>query len=139
VLGIFGREGLGLATLWAPPSADQPAAYAFRMFLNYDGRGSGFGETGVRATSTDQGRLAAYAATRKSDGALTLLIINKTSSDLTSTVSTAGRPGAGKARVYRYGQADLSRIVRVADQPVTPKGFTATFPTNSITEVVVPR
>ncbi|MBC6460666.1 endoglucanase [Actinomadura sp. HBU206391] len=139
VLGIFGREGLDLATLWAPPSTKQPAAYAFRMFLDYDGQGSGFGETAVRATSTDQGDLAAYAAVRDSDGALTLLVVNKTASDLTSAVSAAGRPGRRNARVYRYSQADLTRIVRAADQVVTANGFTATFPANSITVFEIPR
>ena len=39
VLGIFGREGLDLATLWAPPTASQPGAFAFRMYRNYDGAG----------------------------------------------------------------------------------------------------
>ena len=38
-LGIFGRERLDLATLWGPPKPDQPGAFAFRMFRNYDGKG----------------------------------------------------------------------------------------------------
>ena len=38
-LGIFGREGLDLATLWAAPDPDQPGAFAFRMYRNYDGPG----------------------------------------------------------------------------------------------------
>ncbi len=50
VLGIFGREKLDLATLWGPPSSEQPGAFAFRMYRNYDGQGNGFGETGVRAS-----------------------------------------------------------------------------------------
>ena len=33
VLGIFGREGLDLATLWSPPAATDPGAFAFRMYL----------------------------------------------------------------------------------------------------------
>ncbi len=51
VLGIFGREKLDLATLWGPPSSEQPGAFAFRMYRNYDGQGNGFGETGVRAAA----------------------------------------------------------------------------------------
>src|SRR5450756_93397 len=30
ILGIFGREALDLATLWDPPTASQPGAFAFR-------------------------------------------------------------------------------------------------------------
>jgi chitodextrinase len=136
VLGIFGREGLDLATLWSPPSASQPGAFAFRMYLNYDGAGAGFGDTSVTATSADQGRLAVYAAERGSDGRLTLMIVNKTGDELTSPVSLSGR--SGSAKVYRYGAQNLSAIVRAPDQPVTGTGFTATFPANSITLVEVP-
>ena len=34
VLGIFGREGLDLATLWGPPEINQPGMFAFRMYRN---------------------------------------------------------------------------------------------------------
>jgi hypothetical protein len=138
VLGIFGREGLDLATLWDPPSSSEPGAFAFRMYRNYDGAGSAFGDTSVSASSTDQGALAIYAARRNADGALTLMIINKGSSDLTADVTLAGFDPAGSAQVYRYSGANLNAIVRQADQAVTASGFSATFPGSSITLIVVP-
>ena len=55
VLGIFGREGLDLATLWDPPTASEPGAYAFRMYRNYDGAGGRFGDVAVQAASADRG------------------------------------------------------------------------------------
>ena len=67
VLGIFGREGLDLATLWSPPTINQPGMFAFRMYRNYDGQGSAFGETSLQAASADQDKLAVYAAERTSD------------------------------------------------------------------------
>src|SRR6201999_1082413 len=73
VLGIFGREGLDLATMWDPPASNQPGAFAFRMFRNYDGAGAAFGGTSVRAVSADQSRVAVYAALR-ADGALTIIL-----------------------------------------------------------------
>jgi uncharacterized repeat protein (TIGR01451 family) len=138
VLGIFGREGLDLATLWGPPDAEEPGAYAFRMYLNYDGLGSSFGETSVHAASTDQDRLAIYAARRSSDAALTLMVINKTGGPLTSTVTLANVVPLASAQVYRHSATDLEAIVREADQPVTASGFTAAFPANSITLMVIP-
>jgi len=138
VLGIFGREGLDLATLWGPPDINDPGMFAFRMYRNYDGAGSGFGETGVHAASTDQDRLSIYAAQRDSDNALTLMIINKTGNSLTSTVSLANfQPGAN-AQVYRYSNTNLAAIIHEADQPVDSDGFTAVFPANSITLVIIP-
>ncbi|SBT44864.1 glycoside hydrolase family 44 protein [Micromonospora auratinigra] len=138
VLGIFGREGLDLATLWTAPKTDQPVANAFRIYRNYDGKGGAFGETSVKATSADQGKLAVYAAERTGDKALTLVVVNKSGDDLTSPVALTGG-SAGTAQVYRYSAANLAGVVRQADQPVTSTGFTATFPANSITHLVLPR
>ncbi len=138
ILGIFGREDLHLATLWGPPEVGDPGTFAFRMYRNYDGSGGAFGETSVHASSEDQGRIAIYAAQRSSDGALTLMIVNKTGQQLTSDVSLANfQPGAN-AQVYRYSSVNLSGIVREADQPVTASGFSAAFPANSITLIVIP-
>ncbi|MBN1430508.1 MAG: glycoside hydrolase family 44 protein [Anaerolineae bacterium] len=138
VLGIFGREGLDLATLWSPPDLGQPGSFAFRMYLNYDGQDHTFGETSIQGASTDQEKLAIYAALRQQDGALTLMIINKTKQTLTSQVSLAGLSPSGVAEVYRYSANNLTAIVREADQSVTTDGFNGTFPAESITLVVIP-
>jgi len=138
VLGILGREGADMAVLWGPPEPDEPGAFAFRMYLNYDGAGSAFGETSVQAASTAADRLSIYAAERGRDGALTLLIVNKAGEGLTSTVTISGFVPAGLARIYRYSDQQLDAIVREPDQPVSAGGFTAVFPANSITLVVVP-
>jgi hypothetical protein len=138
VLGVFGREGLDLATLWAPPAFADPGAFAFRIYRNYDGAGSGFGDTSAQASSADPDQLAVYAAQRTSDGALTLVIINKTDKNLSGSLSLAGFAAAGAAQVYRYSSANLDAIVRQPDQAVTASGFTATYPAASITLVVLP-
>ena len=137
VLGIFGREGLDLATMWDPPASAQPGAFAFRMYRNYDGAKHGFGETSVQATSADSGNLSIFAAQRASDNALTLLVINKSAGDLTSAVAIAGFTPQASAAVYRYSGASLATIQQPAAQAVTSSGFTATFPANSITLFVV--
>jgi len=67
VLGIFGRAGLDLATLWSPPTINQPGMFAFRMYRNYDGQGGAFGETSLQAASANQDQLAIYAAQRGLD------------------------------------------------------------------------
>jgi len=137
VLGIFGREGLDLATLWGPPGSNQPGAYAFRMFRNYDGAGHGFGETSIAAVSDDQAKLAVYAAQRSSDSALTVVIINKTAAGLTSSVSLAGIPLPASAAVYRYSPANLGAIEHLPDQALSGSGFSAGFPANSISLVEI--
>jgi len=138
ILGIFGREGLDLATLWSPPAPTDPGAFAFRMYLNYDGKGSAFGDTAVSATSADQGQLSVYAAQRSSDQAMTVMVVNKTTGDLTSPLDIAGLPKSATAQVYQYGQAHPKAIVRKPAQAFRHGAATVTFPGYSITEFVVP-
>ena len=139
-LGIFGREGLDLATFFdegyggpaagAAPTPESPIADAFRVFRNYDGAHGTFGETSVRATSADQSKLAAYAATR-ADGALTVLVINKTAQTQTAPLALAGAQGT-TAQVWRWtGDA----ITREADAPLAG---TADYPMQSLTLYVLP-
>ncbi|GAA0390385.1 hypothetical protein Acor_47080 [Acrocarpospora corrugata] len=142
IFGIFGREGLDLATLWSPPSSAQPGAYAFRMYLNYDGAGGRFGDVSVRSASADQDRLSVYGAERAADGALTMMVVNKSGTDLTSAVDVTGR-FAPTAQVYRYGAGALTAITHAPDQALTKTAtgstLTHTFPADSITLFVVPR
>ncbi len=138
VLGIFGREGLDLATLWAPPTSSQPGAYAFRLYRNYDGAHHRFGDTSVLATSGDQSQLAVYAALRSSDSALTVLVVNKSlTQTLTSSLGLSGFTPGSPAAVYRYSSADLQHIVHQPDQAVTSGGFTADYPPQSLTLFVL--
>ena len=147
LLGIFGREGLDVAALWNYPDPDSdlgydnfetlPGAYAFRMYRNFDGQGSRFGDVSVSAASADQSQLAIYAAQRSSDQALTLMIINKTDGSLTGQVSLSGFSPASAGQVYRYSGGNLNAIVHLADLPVSAAGFSADFPASSITLIQI--
>jgi hypothetical protein len=137
VLGIFGREGLDLATLWSPPADTDPGAFAFLMYRNYDGTGDGFGDVSTEALSADQDTLSVYAAQRTSDGALTVMAINKTSGTLTSTVNLANFTPQSTAAVYQYSSSQPGSILHAADIAVSATGFSADFPGNSITLVVL--
>lgn len=132
-LGIFGREGLDLATFWPEDRAPVPAA-AFRMFRNYDGRHHGFGDRGVAAASAAEGRLSVYAARRGATGPLTIVVVNKTGGDLRSRLALEHFPHQRSAAAYRYdgGAIDRLRAVRVGSG-----GFTATYPARSVTLVAV--
>ena len=133
VLGIFGREGLDLATLWSPPQAAQPAAFAFRIYRNYDGAGAKFGETSVGATSSAQDRLAVYAAEEAATGALTLVVINKTAAALSAPTTLSHYQPTGVLQGWRYSAAQLGSIAHLANQSFTGAQFSASYPANSIT------
>ena len=138
ILGIFGAYGLGLGTLWGAPGPTDPGAFAFKIFLNYDGNGSQFGGTGVSATSGNPDMLSIFAAQR-ADSALTILVLNKTTGNISDNISLANFTAAGTAQVWQYSQANLAGIARQSpDLNVSGNSLTATFPAYSITLLVIP-
>lgn len=137
VLGIFGREGVDLAALWGAPKSDDPAAFAFRIYRNYDGAGSTFGDTRVDAISSDQSQLAIYAALRSSDNALTIVVVNKATQPLASSIALSGYEGATSARWYLYSASNLTAIVPEGDLAVSSGTIHAAFPASSISLVVL--
>jgi uncharacterized protein (TIGR03437 family) len=139
ILGIFGAYGLTLGTLWGAPAPTDPGAFAFKIFLNYDGNGSRFGGTSVSGTSSDPDTLSIYAAQRV-DSALTVLVLNKTAGAIGDSISLANFTPAGTAQVWQYSQANLTAIVRqTADINVGGNSLTATFPAYSMTLLVIPQ
>jgi hypothetical protein len=139
LLGIFGREGLDYATWWPfyTVTASSPGGFSFRIYRNYDGHGGAFGDIGISATSTDQDQLSIYAAQR-ADNALTIMVINKTTNALTTSVSLNNFEPAGPVHVSQYSSADLTAIHLLPDLVTTSSGFSATFPAYSMTMLTIP-
>ena len=98
VLGIFGREGLDMAARWTTPAATTPTYKAMKMYRNYDGNKSTFGETSVAAAVPNPDVVAAFAAQRTSDRAVTVMVVNKQLSGSTpATVNVANFQHCGRA------------------------------------------
>ena len=87
---------------------EQHAHYkAIKMYRNYDGQKSSFGDTSVAATVPNPDALSAFAARRSSDGALTVMVINKSLSGTTpAAVNLANFQTAGVAKVWQLTSAN---------------------------------
>ncbi|WP_428485254.1 glycoside hydrolase family 44 protein [Rhodopila sp.] len=136
VLGIFGREQVALATMWNPPQPTDPIAFSFLLFRNVNGKGLAFGSTSVQTVSDDQGEVSAYAALQ-GPGALTLVLINKTTSNLTTPIRIAGQTGTTNAAFYSYGNADLTAIHKLANVPFSAGTGNVTLPAYSMNMLVI--
>lgn len=141
ILGILGREGVFIASYWQGPRGypDQawPSFQALRLFRNANGKGIGFGDRSLSASSTDWDRLSIFAAKTQQDGRLTLIIINKDPEhDIKATVALSNFQPAGQASVYRLSAANPSSILQEPGLPITSSVFAATFPRYSATLLV---
>jgi PKD repeat protein len=138
IYGIFGREGLDLGARWTTPGTTTPTYKAMKMYRNYDGTGSTFGDTSVRATSTaNADNLSVFAAQRSGDGGLTVMVISKVLSGSTPvTINLANFAPGTAAQVWQLTASNT--ITRLADVTVSAQSFAATVPAQSVTLFVVP-
>jgi len=137
LLGIFGREGLDMAVRWGTPASSSPTYKAFKLYRNYDGQRSTFGNTSVAATVPDPDNVAAYAALRSSDGALTLMVVGKfLSGSANVTVDLTGFTAAGPVQVWQLTSANT--LSRRTDLQVSGARLATTVPASSVTLFVVP-
>jgi hypothetical protein len=136
ILGIFGRQGLDLATRWETPAAGSPTYLAMKLYRNYDGNRSTFGDSSVQTTVPNPDDLDAFAAVRSSDGALTVMVINK---DITNaspiSLNISNIVITSSAQVWQLAGGNISQLANVG---VTNGVLSQVLPSQSVTLFVVP-
>jgi hypothetical protein len=136
VLGIFGREGLDMATRWTTPKNSTPTFKAMQMYRNADGNGHGFGDTSIQAGVPNPDKLAAFAALRQ-DGTMTVMVINKSLDDAAAVRLKLGHfAGSGTAKAWRLTSANS--IDALPDIAWSSGALHDTAPAQSITLYVLP-
>ncbi len=145
VLGIYGREGFDLATRWtvAKNTGTTPTTYyvtylASQIYRNYDGNNSTFGDTSVESDVANPDNLSAFASVRDTDGALTVMVINKQQGSTPVTVSLATFSTSGTAQAWQINSASQTSIARLTDLSVANNSISTTVPSQSITLFVIP-
>lgn len=138
IYGIFGRESLDMATRWTTPDSNTPTFLAMKMYRNVDGKNNGFGDTSVYALPPNPDELSSYAAIRSSDGAMTIMVINKV---LTGTTPVSLRlvhftPGT-KAQAWQLTSANTIKALPALT--LTSTTLKATVPAQSVTLFVIPK
>jgi hypothetical protein len=136
IYGIFGREGLDMANRWTTPDPSTATYKAMKLYRNYDGKKSTFGDTSVSAVVPNPDNVSAFAAVRSTDGALTVMVISKHLSGNTPvTLNLANFGAKGFAQVWQLTASNT--ITRLADVPFSAGRLTKTLPAQSVTLFVL--
>ncbi|MGD0905023.1 MAG: glycoside hydrolase family 44 protein, partial [Terracidiphilus sp.] len=143
VLGIFGYYGFDMGAYWGIPTdssgqTETLVLLAHKMYRNYDGKLSTFGDTSVQTTVANPDNLSAFAAVRTSDGAMTVMVINKQTSSTAVTVNLANFSNGGTAKAYQISSASQTSINSLGSVTVTANAINATVPAQSVTLYVIP-
>jgi hypothetical protein len=110
------------------------------MYRNYDGARSTFGDTSILVRSSNPDIVSAFGAIRSADSALTLMLINKSTSaaQITMTVAHFVLPES----LQRWQLTDTNIIERVEDLPGRgadgESALSVSLPPQSITLLVAP-
>src|SRR4029079_2048097 len=130
------REGLEMATRWTTPDSSTPTYKAIKMYRNYDGLKSTFGDISVLDSVPDPDSLSSFAALRSIDGALTIMVINKhLTNNVLAAVNLANFSAAGSAQLWQLTSANS--ITRLNDIAFSGSSLNLTAPAQSITLLVI--
>jgi hypothetical protein len=137
ILGIFGRQGLDLATRWTTPATNTPTYLAMKMYRNYDSQGHTFGDTSVLAAGPNPDDVAVFAAQRSADEALTVMAVSKYLTGTTPlAVHVTNFTGNGTAQVWQVNASNV--IARLGNLSYSNGALQTTVPGQSITLLVLP-
>jgi hypothetical protein len=136
VLGIFGREGVHYAAYWRYPEIDSAGFYAFKLYTNYDDKGSRFGDTSVWSNSSSAEEIGSHAAVDRTTGNLHLMLLNKQPEKETEIfIYLEGYPTDTMAQYYRLSSNKLNEY-EISTIPAEAEGFTIKLPAYSITHLI---
>jgi Glycoside hydrolase family 44/Fibronectin type III domain len=139
-LGVFGAQGLFAATLW--PLGNCPYILAgFRAFRAFDGGTASFGDTSLKATSSNVQNVAVYASSDTTNpGRFVFVAINRSTTPQVTAIN--GVALSGTATVYQMtassaqGQSPIHPL-QVQQTAVSGSSLTITLPALSVSTIDV--
>ncbi|TLS49233.1 hypothetical protein FE782_26770 [Paenibacillus antri] len=142
VLGIFGKYGVHLGTYWKMVNgrADAPyASAAFKIFNNYDGENGAYGDTKVKAETSDIENSSIYGSTfEDGNGDLHIIAINKNYDfDMNASFSIAGDRTYTSARVFAFDEASAAITERAPVESIDGNAFALRIPKLTVAHIVL--
>jgi hypothetical protein len=139
MLGIFGRYGVFAATQWPlQENADGTPAEpfvggAFRMYRNFDGHGSSFGDTSIDAQTSNISNTSVYASLDSTNAKrIVLVVINKTANPITAVINLNNAPAFKRAAIYQLTGASALPVAQGTMVLSNPAQFSYSMPPYSV-------
>ncbi|MFC0213439.1 glycoside hydrolase family 44 protein [Paenibacillus chartarius] len=141
VLGIFGKYNVYMANYWrmtGSSAALYPSA-AVKMYTNYDGQGGKFGDTKVKAETSDTENSSVYGSVYKdSDNNLHLIVINKNfDHEMNAQFEIDGGTAYKSARVWAFDSESPAITERTGVASIAGNTFTLQLPKLTVAHIVL--
>jgi len=137
VLGIFGKYGVFLATRWGDSGSYVAAAY--NIYLNYNGVGGKFGDTSVKAETSNVEDVPVYASIEgDNDNKLHIIVINRNyDNDINVTFQITAQTNYQSAEVWGFDSNSAQITQRTPVDNISNNTFTYTIPKFSVYHFVL--
>jgi len=138
ILGIFGKMGVYLATLWPLASNCEYQLSAINLYTNYDGKGSSFGNTHVFAETSSIEDSFVYASIKNNDeSVLTITAANKSLTFHHDMEIIIESPVSYNTYTPYMITKESSRIIKAESLFVTENSFTIRLPPLTAVQLVL--
>jgi hypothetical protein len=138
VLGIFGKYGIYFATFWPGSDNTSYVQSAYRIFRNYNGSKSTFGDASTPARTSDSVNTSIYSSVKTGNNEIHLVVINKNLSNsrtgnftITSTSSITG----GNVWILDSSSTQIRNAGTIAS--IAGNSFSYTLPAGSVCHFVL--
>ena len=136
-LGCYADANVYLATLWA---GNEYTFSGIKLYTNYDGNGSGFGDTLVPAVTDDVSLASSYSAINGNDDSMvTVMLTNKSFTQAENAKITLKNSSSSyeAAAVYAvYGDSEEIKLIDIVDN-ISGNSFDVTLPAYCAAMIVV--
>lgn len=142
VLGIYGKYGVYMANFWRMTGGATASTYitaAFKLYSDYDGNNSKFGDTKVRAETSDIENSSVYGSVyRDSDNNLHLIVLNKNNDyEMNASFNIDGGTTYTSARVWAFDGENDAVTERAPVEGIENNSFTYTIPKLTACHIVL--
>jgi len=108
VLGIFGKYGVYLATIWPIGDNQRYISAAFNLYRNYDGAGGEYGNMNVKAETEDAESTSVYASIQDDNtDTLHIIAVNKESDTIELDVAIQSETNYSSIEIWTLGSLGL--------------------------------
>jgi hypothetical protein len=136
VLGIFGKYGVYIATYWGDGNYVKAA---IKMYTNYDGAKSKFGDTEVNSTMSNKVDSSIYASVFDGNSSeLHLIVINKNLDNaISGTFNITSPHNFVSGRVWRFNSNSPAITETTGISTITNNSFTYNIPALTVCHIVL--
>jgi hypothetical protein len=135
-LGICGKYGVYIANYWGNHNYVDAA---IKMYRNYDGDHSTFGDLNIPASMSNKVDSSIYGSVSSANpDFLHLIVLNKNQTDsIAGTFNVAGTTAYTIGRVWAFDNNSTNITERAAISSITNNTFTYTIPKTSVCHIVL--